>query len=223
MRYLQNRKVFGKYKVLAEFDEETGDVPRLDDGTVDDSFDDLYIPCKGDGKIYHLERREMVAYIPSIGRAKNIIKAVPKEAVLSVEWCDGEAFIHFDVKDMDVMAKACGAKCNRKSKDTGEYIIHSPFAAINLPKPKTQWKITSSKMDAYKEITGRLDRSQIYLLNNIQKAFLNTVVAKKLKVKDIEAEIKRQQMSRFRKEFIDMNGLWDEYLEYLRKEVEKVA
>lgn len=217
MRYLQNKEIFGKYKVLAEIDTETGDVPREEDGTINDSFDDLYIPCAYGGKIYHYGRRRLVAYIPSTGRANNVLKALPKDTVLQVETGDGEVFIHFDVKDLDIVAKACGAKTNRKNA-AGEYIIHSPFAAINLPKPKDKWKISAEKMAAYKDIVGHLDKSQIFQLNNAQKTFLDTIAKKTLGVKDIEAEIKRQQMSRYRKEFIDKNGLWDEYIAYLKKE-----
>ena len=64
----------GKYRIVPELSPESHDVPREEDGTVDKSYDDLYIKCQFGNKIYYYGRGTFVAYIPSIGRGKNIIK-----------------------------------------------------------------------------------------------------------------------------------------------------
>ena len=43
-RYLQNKKVFQKYRVVTEYDKNTNDFPRDDNGNIDKSFEDIYIP-----------------------------------------------------------------------------------------------------------------------------------------------------------------------------------
>ena len=43
-RYLL--KYVGTYRVLAEYDVELKDFPRDETGTIDPSFEDLYIPCR---------------------------------------------------------------------------------------------------------------------------------------------------------------------------------
>ena len=43
-RYLE--KYTGKYRVLADYDVDINDFPRNAEGTIEESFDDLYIPCR---------------------------------------------------------------------------------------------------------------------------------------------------------------------------------
>ena len=66
----------GKYRIVPELSPETHDVPREEDGTVDKSYDDLYIKCQFGNKIYYYGRGTFVAYIPSIIRGKNILKKI---------------------------------------------------------------------------------------------------------------------------------------------------
>lgn len=217
-RYLQNKDVFRKYKVLPEFDVNTHDVPRDKYGNINPTFDDLYIPCAGGAKIYHWGQRELVAYIPSL-RKGNRVKDLIWTIVRDVETTDNEMLFHFDVSYLERVARVLGAKCNRKDKN-GEYIWHSPFASCNLPKSKVK-SIEPEKMKAYKEITNNLNRNDLLAVWHITTRFLSKYAAKKLGVDDIKSEMKRQKLGRYRKEFIDQNGLWDEYLSYLRKELKK--
>ena len=43
----------GKYRIIPELSPESHDVPREEDGTVDKSYDDLYIKCQFGNKIYY--------------------------------------------------------------------------------------------------------------------------------------------------------------------------
>lgn len=58
---------------MAEYDLTTNDFPRDENGTIDSSFDDLYIKCRQKRKIYYVGKgkdkngkmiRIMEAYVP---------------------------------------------------------------------------------------------------------------------------------------------------------------
>ena len=68
-------KYKGTYRLKAAIDQSTNDYPRDDSGGIDPSFDDIYIKCYGGAQIYHYGFSTLVAYIPSIGRGQNILKA----------------------------------------------------------------------------------------------------------------------------------------------------
>ena len=63
-RYLQ-RKYVGTYRVKAEYDLVTKDFPRLEDGTLDPDFDDLYIDCAHKIQIKHSGGNILSCYIPN--------------------------------------------------------------------------------------------------------------------------------------------------------------
>ena len=69
-------KYKGTYRLKAAIDQNTNDYPRDDSGGIDSSFDDIYIKCYGCAQIYHYGFSTLVAYIPSIGRGHNILKAI---------------------------------------------------------------------------------------------------------------------------------------------------
>ena len=70
--YLMKYK--GKYRVKAHIDHSTNDFPRDIYGNID--TDDLYIQCAYGNQIYHYGHSTLVAYIPSVGRGHNILKAL---------------------------------------------------------------------------------------------------------------------------------------------------
>ena len=76
-KYLLKYK--GTYRLKAAIDQSTNDYPRDDSGGIDPSFDDIYIKCYGGAQIYHYGFSTLVAYIPSIGRGHNILKAIAND------------------------------------------------------------------------------------------------------------------------------------------------
>ena len=76
-KYLMKYK--GTYRLKAAIDQSTNDYPRDDSGGIDPSFDDIYIKCYGGAQIYHYGFSTLVAYIPSIGRGHNILKAIAND------------------------------------------------------------------------------------------------------------------------------------------------
>ena len=75
-------KYKGTYRLKPNLDQFTNDFPRTDDESIDQSYDDIYIKCANGSQIYHYGHSTLVAYIPSIGRAHNIIIAIAKELKL---------------------------------------------------------------------------------------------------------------------------------------------
>jgi len=71
-------KFVGTYRVVANYDLDKNDYPRMKDGTIDPSYDDIYIVCQKGGKIYHYGHKILEAYVQSIGRGRNILKEIYK-------------------------------------------------------------------------------------------------------------------------------------------------
>ena len=71
MSYLINH-FKGTYRLKAPIYLRTNEFPRDEKGNYYDH--DIYIDCKYGNQIYHYGGKELVAYIPSIGRGSNIIK-----------------------------------------------------------------------------------------------------------------------------------------------------
>ena len=153
MSYLINH-FKGTYRLKAPIDLRTNEFPRDEKGNYADN--DIYIDCKGGNQIYHYGGKELVAYIPSIGRAKNIIKKLKemgkKDIVLKILESDEEMLIHFHVKDIELMAKLC------KARTSGASI--SPFSVKNLKKtdkPKlNKYEVPTEHKEQYDKMIALL-------------------------------------------------------------------
>lgn len=76
-------KFKGTYRILAPYDQ-TFQFPRDLDGTFSDF--DLYISCMNGVRVSYFGNRGVLeAYIPSLGRGRNIIKAIYSEYVQDIE------------------------------------------------------------------------------------------------------------------------------------------
>lgn len=120
----------GKYRIVPELSPETHDVPREEDGTVDKSYDDLYIKCQFGNKIYYYGRGTFVAYIPSIIRGKNILKKMDET---NTPYSDphiynSEVEFKFKTADMDAVANLL------KASSFGADI--TPYSLKNFPKSR---------------------------------------------------------------------------------------
>ena len=82
-RYLLKYK--GQYRIKPNLDLQLNDVPRNDDGSIDPSYDDIYIKCANGSQIYHCGHSTLVAYIPSLGRGHNTLISIAKELKLISE------------------------------------------------------------------------------------------------------------------------------------------
>lgn len=212
----------GIYRLKAHVDESTNDFPRDLNGVIDS--DDVYIKCAFNGQIYSYGRGILVAYIPSIGRGHNILKALGKrlcgfdistikidykplyDALLSegtiknIMENDEEIEFRFHAKNIDLIAEYL------KPLTAGASI--SPFSIKNLPK-------------LYKDITADIPKEDIILISQITRRFINDKIAKskQYRSKNIRSEMRKSMLKG--KEFIHYSGFWNQYIEYLKKELNK--
>lgn len=216
--YLMKYK--GKYRLLCELDQNTNDFPRCDDGSTDDT--DIYIACQHGNKIFnygHIDNKRPVwlwAYIPSLGRGRNIIKALKEKGVEYIDHIESDEEVEFKFRaaDIEIVAELM------KAKTSGASI--SPFSNKNLP--KSDVKIPTDKIALYKEITSVIPKGDLLLISRLTNDFLDNILSKSLrnrgqKTYDYKSEMKKLMMSRQVKEYIYTKGLFDEYLDYLKKNI----
>ena len=162
MNYLMKYK--GVYRILPELDQETNDFIRDENDNIEDA--DIYITCQHGCRIStygHIDGKKAVwlsAYIPSIGRGRNIVKAV-KEQNINIEQyeeTDEEVQFIFLAKDIEPIAKLM------KAKTSGSGI--SPFSTKNLPKAKNV-SLPAEELERYKKIINMVDKKNLLIIHRI--------------------------------------------------------
>lgn len=219
-------KYKGKYRILPELDYETNDFPRDSNGNIAESYDDIYIACRYGNKIYtygHMNGNSktmwLVAYIPSIGRGRNIKKELDNQCFEYIDYyeSDEEVEFKFKSKDIDTIAALL------KAKTSGANI--SPFSPRNLPTDKNLVQISTEEIQRYKDISSKVKKDDLLLIHKLTSQFLSIVLTRKYRKIDssfnYKKEIKKLKLSRLVKEYIYYKDMWNEYLNYLDKEIDK--
>lgn len=215
-------KYKSKYRLLCELDQNTNDFPRDDKGVIEDT--DVYISCQNGCKIFsygHIDNKKpvwLIGYVPSLIRGRNIIKALKGKDIEYIDCIetDEEVEFKFRAADIEIVAELM------KAKTSGASI--SPFSNKNLP--KSDIEIPMDKIALYKEITSVIPKTDLLIISRLSSSFLDEILQKKSKKHDknfdYKSDIKKLKMSRQTKEYIFYKGFWDEYLEYLKTEIDKI-
>ena len=217
-------KYKGKYRLLPKLDARTNDIPREKNGDISDGYDDIYISCRFGNEIsvYGCDssrRMWLEAYIPSISRGRNIIKEVKEKGIEYSNYIetDKEVIFRFKAKDIDDIAKLL------KAKVSGANI--SPFSSKNLPQDKNLVSIPTDKMQEYKDIIDKVDKGNLLIIHRITNDFLANILEKRFRKTDktfsYKTDIKQLKLSRLVKEYIYYKDMWQEYITYLDKEINK--
>lgn len=202
------------YRIMPVIDKSTNDFARDCTGKIDK--DNVYIACYYDIKIWHYGGSKLIAYIPSLQRGHNIIKSL-KKAGVNVFDCDDsdeEVIFKFDASDIETVTSFI------KPKTSGAGI--SPFSSKNLPKANVD--IPENEMAKYKSLISKLDNP--LAIRGFNTSFLNNVLAKKLRPKgkrkpfDYKSDQKAMKLSHDVKGYIYAKGMFDDYLDYLEKEID---
>lgn len=198
-------KYKGKYRILCDIDKTTNDFPRDEYGNYCDN--DCYIACSFGNRIYHYGHSNLVAYIPSVLRGRNIVKALKEKSIdyTNYEETDEEVSFMFKAKHIDIVAELL------KARTSGASI--SPFSSKNLP--KTKFDLPTDELQRYKDITSKVDKKDLLKIHHTTTAFLEK------KIKNYKTEMRLMMMGRLTKEYIYVKGLWEDYLKYLEKELFK--
>lgn len=222
MNYLMKYK--GTYRLKTELDQNTNDFVRRDDGSIEDI--DVYIDCSFGNRIYtygHINNTKPVwlqAYIPSLGRGRNIVKALKEKDIMFVDVRENDEEVEFKFKaaDIEIVAELM------KAKTSGAGI--SPFSTKNLP--KSDVKIPTDEIARYKEITSIIPNSNLLFISKTTNEFLDNILQKGLRKStkdkkfDCKSDMKKLKMARQVKEYIYIKNFWNEYLDYLEKEITKI-
>ena len=79
------------------------------------------------------------------------------------------------------------------------------------------------KIEEYKAIISRVDKTNLLLIKNLNNTFLSTVLENKYKAEDksfdYKTDMKKMKLARQTKEYIYIRGLFDQYLEFLNTEI----
>ena len=202
------------YRIMPVIDKSTNDFARDYTGKIDK--DNVYIACYYDIKIWHYGGSKLIAYIPSLQRGHNIIKSL-KKAGVNVFDCDDsdeEVIFKFDASDIETVTSFI------KPKTSGAGI--SPFSSKNLPKANVY--IPEDKLAKYKSLISKLDNPLD--IRGFNTSFLNNVLAKKLRPKgkrkpfDYKSDMIAMKLSHDVKGYIWSKGLFEDYLEFLEKEID---
>lgn len=220
-------KYKSKYRLLCELDQNTFDFPRNDDYSIEDI--DVYISCQHGNKIFtygHINNKRPVwlwAYVPSLIRGHNIVKALKEKGIEYIDYMENDEEVEFKFKatDIEIVAELM------KAKTAGASI--SPFSSRNLP--KTLVEIPTDKIALYKEITSVIPKGDLLLISRLTNDFLENILSKSLGKKgknksnvsfDYKADMKKLKLARQVKEYIYVKNMFNEYLNYLKKEIEKI-
>lgn len=199
------------YRILPVINNATNDFCRDCNGKIDE--DNVYIPCYYNSRIWHYGRSKLIAYIPSVQRGHNVIKALKKNGVnvFDCDESDEEVVFKFNASDMDQVASLM------KPKTSGAKT--SPFSSKNLP--KAQVDIPENELARYKNLVSKLGTSGMSVIRTANKNFLDEVLAKKLRQKyakkpfDYKSDMRAMCLSRDTKSYIYAKGLWEDYLKFL--------
>lgn len=205
-------KFKGKYRLKVPINKATNDFSRKLNGSYEDI--DMFIECQYGNKVFHFGGSILQAYVPSIGRGHNVIKAIKEQfhgdIIFDIEETDSEVLFKFNHKDSDKIIPLL------KPKTNGANI--SPFSSKNLPRNK-DYKIPDEEFSAYKEIVAKIPSERILTLTHSTNNYLKSLATKKNTWDNIRADMKLKGLKG--KEYIHSIGKWDEYIKYLQKELDK--
>lgn len=199
------------HRILPVINNATNDFCRDCNGKIDE--DNVYIPCYYNSRIWHYGRSKLIAYIPSVQRGHNVVKALKKNGVnvFDCDESDEEVVFKFNASDIDQVASLM------KPKTSGAKT--SPFSSKNLP--KAQVDIPENELARYKNLVSKLGTSGMSVIRTANKNFLDEVLAKKLRQKyakkpfDYKSDMRAMCLSRDTKSYIYAKGLWEDYLKFL--------
>lgn len=205
-RYLE--KYVGTYRVLAEYDRDTMDFPRTDDGKIDPSFEDLYIPCKR-GVIKHTYMGDNIlalCFYDKIKMGHNVAKEIndkyKKKVSITTEDFGDDCYIYFNADDIKKIATIVNPKTSGASI--------KPFSPKNLP--KVDYKIPNSDLSKLSKITegmSKVDKMQFLRKSNSE--YLEHISNKKYDAKQCAKDSRMGT-----KEFIHSNNMWEDYIEFVK-------
>ncbi len=192
----------------APINPDTNDFNRKLNGIYEDI--DVYIDCQHGNKVFYYGNSILEAYIPSLQRGHNIIKTLQQIDPLIITHLqegDSEVIFRFKYSNSDKVIPLL------KPRTSGANI--SPFSSKNLP--KSSYTIPEKDLNIYKHIVAKIPREDILTITHNTNNFIKSLATKKNSMENIKADMKLKGLKG--KEYIHSIGQWDNYINYLRKEL----
>lgn len=200
-------KFKGIYRIKVPYNLATNDFSRKLNGNLEDI--DCYIDCMNNVKIFYYGSSILQAYIPSLIRGHNVIKAINEidsSIIFNIEETDSEVLFKFKYVNADKIIPLL------KPKTSGSNI--SPFSSKNLPKNK-DFEIPDEYLNQYKEIVSKIPQERILAITHSTNNFIKSLATKKNPIENIKADMKLKGLKG--KEYIYSIGQWDNYIKYLKE------
>ena len=156
-----------------------------------------------DGKTIHVVKENI-----SIIDKKLFNKELNSNNIIwNVVETDSEVLFRFNAKYITDLEPYIKPKTNGADR--------SPFSTKNLP--KTKYIIPDEGLVDYKKIVSKLPQNQLIALVHTTNNFLKSLATKKNTYEDIKADMALKCLKG--KEYIHSIGKWNDYINYLRKEL----
>lgn len=200
-------KFKGIYRIKAPIDINTNDFPRKINGQYEDI--DLYIDCQFGNKVFYQGNSTLLAYIPSIGRGRNIIQKIQEtnpSIIYNIEETDEEILFEFKYVNSDKIIPLL------KPRTNGANI--SPFSTRNLPKNK-DYKIPDEELDKYKAIVQNIPKNRMISITHSTEMYIKSLVTKRNPIENIKSGMRQKGLKP--KEYIHSIGKWNDYIKYLEE------
>lgn len=130
------------------------------------------------------------------------------DLIISIVETDEEVIFKFHSKYMERLEPYL------KPKTNGADI--SPFSSRNLP--KTKYIIPDEDLNIYKEIVSKIPQNELISLVHTTNSFLKSLVTKKLTWEDIKTDMALKGLKG--KDYIHSINKWDNYIKYLKRNLE---
>ena len=202
-------KFKGIYRLKVPIDSNTNDYCRKLNGTYEDV--DMYIDCQFGNKVFHFGGNILQAYIPSLQRGHNILKKleeIDKFLIFDIEETDSEVLFKFKYVNSDIIIPLL------KPKTSGASI--SPYSVKNLP--KSLYTIPDEDLVLYKNTVTKIPPERILTITHSTNNFIKSLATKKNPMENIKADMRKKCLKG--KEYIHSIGKWQEYIQYLRDNIE---
>ena len=196
----------GKYRILCPYNQYN-QFSRDLKGNFEEI--DCYIKCANKVTISYYGKGILETYIPSLGRGRNIVRAIEQDGlsdrITEKFETDAEVIIRFPAKEMESLEKYF------KPLTSGAGI--SPFSTKNLP--KTDYILDQDKLEQYKRVIANLDAETPIEVAHLTNRFIKSLATKRNPWEKIKADM---QMKGLRgKEYIDEIGRWNDYIKFLEE------
>lgn len=238
----------GRWRLRVEYDQNTNQFVRELNGNFSDI--DVYIDGQA-AKVYYYGSSILEAYIDSLGRGRNIVKNIYSDLIgdlnkyikvqestskegeikttnifnykelyqdkelnkliFDIQESDEELTFKFKANKIDMLEKYFKFKTSAADR--------SPFSTKNLP--KSNYSIPDEDLLAYKNIISKLPKEHVLKIGHITNEFIQSLVNKKNTIENIKNDMKLKCLKN--KEYIHSINKWQDYIKYLKQEVDNIC